>query len=127
MQHITMREALRQALDEELTRDERVFLLGEDIADPMGGSYKITLGLSTKHGTERVRNTPISEQAIVGAGVGAVRSLVSDPFSEAWARRAEGAPSEAVGSSVRSASGSPSGSAEAGTSSEWVGEPSRGV
>lgn len=71
MQQITMREALKQALDEEMARDERVFLMGEDIADPMGGSYKITLGLSTKYGVERVRNTPISELGIAGAAVGA--------------------------------------------------------
>lgn len=69
--NVLMRDALREALDEEMARDERVFIMGEDIADPMGGSYKITLGLSTKYGTHRVRNTPISEIAIVGAGVGA--------------------------------------------------------
>jgi pyruvate/2-oxoglutarate/acetoin dehydrogenase E1 component len=65
------REALCEALREELARDERVFLLGEDIADPFGGSYKVTLGLSTEFGPERVRNTPISEEAIVGAALGA--------------------------------------------------------
>jgi pyruvate dehydrogenase E1 component beta subunit len=48
-----------------------VFLLGEDIAEPSGGVYKITKGLSTKYGTDRVRKTPISEQAIIGAAVGA--------------------------------------------------------
>ncbi|MCL6505799.1 MAG: hypothetical protein K6T59_02140, partial [Bryobacteraceae bacterium] len=56
---------------EEMERDERVFLLGEDIADPFGGSYKVTLGLSSEFGVERVRNTPISEMAIVGSGIGA--------------------------------------------------------
>ncbi len=66
-----MREAVKSALDEEMARDARVFLLGEDIADPMGGSYKVTLGLSSKYGTARVRNTPISELAIVGCAVGA--------------------------------------------------------
>ncbi|MCL6522157.1 MAG: alpha-ketoacid dehydrogenase subunit beta [Firmicutes bacterium] len=66
-----MREALREALAEEMERDPSVFLLGEDIEDPMGGSYKVTLGLSTRFGRLRVRNAPISEAAIVGAGVGA--------------------------------------------------------
>ena len=68
---LTVRDALNRALAEELARDERVFLLGEDIADPFGGSWKVTKGLSDRFGTERVRNTPISESAIVGAAVGA--------------------------------------------------------
>jgi pyruvate dehydrogenase E1 component beta subunit len=63
--------ALNQAMDIAMGLDERVFLLGEDIADPGGGVYKVTRGLSTKYGTHRVRKTPISEQAIVGAAVGA--------------------------------------------------------
>ena len=71
MRTISMREALREALFEEMERDPLMWMLGEDIQDPMGGSYKITLGLSTKFGTRRVRNSPISEAAIVGAGVGA--------------------------------------------------------
>lgn len=68
---ITMGEALNQAMDNELARDESVFLLGEDIIDPAGGVMKVTAGLSTKYGTERVRETPISEQAIIGAATGA--------------------------------------------------------
>ena len=68
---VTVREALQRALDEELARDPGVFVMGEDIADPFGGSWKVTAGLSTKYGAERVRNTPISEAAIVGAAVGA--------------------------------------------------------
>ncbi|MEZ5101452.1 MAG: alpha-ketoacid dehydrogenase subunit beta [Thermoleophilia bacterium] len=71
VREITYRDALKEALRQELARDERVFLLGEDIADPFGGSYKVTLGLSTEFGWERVRNTPISELGIVGASVGA--------------------------------------------------------
>jgi acetoin:2,6-dichlorophenolindophenol oxidoreductase subunit beta len=67
----TIRDALNLALDHALAADERVFLLGEDIADPMGGSYKITAGLSGKYGSHRVRNTPIAEAGIVGAAVGA--------------------------------------------------------
>jgi pyruvate/2-oxoglutarate/acetoin dehydrogenase E1 component len=68
---LTYREGLRQALAEEMRRDDRVFLLGEEIADPFGGSFKVTLGLSTEFGDQRVRNTPISEAAIVGAALGA--------------------------------------------------------
>jgi pyruvate/2-oxoglutarate/acetoin dehydrogenase E1 component len=68
---ITMAAALNSALDTALAVDERVVLLGEDIADPAGGVFKITNGLSTKHGTARVRATPIAEQSIVGAAIGA--------------------------------------------------------
>jgi acetoin:2,6-dichlorophenolindophenol oxidoreductase subunit beta len=66
---MTMREALNLALDQALDSDERVFLLGEDIADP--GASGPTKGLSTKYGTDRVLDTPISEAAIVGAAIGA--------------------------------------------------------
>ena len=68
---ITMAEALNQALDNELARDDSVFLLGEDIIDPAGGAAKVTAGLSTRYGKQRVRETPISEQAIIGAATGA--------------------------------------------------------
>lgn len=64
-------QAIGSALDDALGRDPSVFLLGEDIADPSGGVFKVSAGLSTKYGTDRVRATPISEQAIVGAAVGA--------------------------------------------------------
>lgn len=66
---MTYREAIRQALREELQHDERVFLLGEDIAE-FGGSMKVTLGLFDEFGPRRIRNTPISEMAILGATVG---------------------------------------------------------
>jgi pyruvate dehydrogenase E1 component beta subunit len=56
---------------EEMLRDERVFLMGEDIADPFGGAFKVTQGLSTEFGTDRVFQTPISELGYVGAGLGA--------------------------------------------------------
>jgi pyruvate dehydrogenase E1 component beta subunit len=68
-QQMTMREALNLAMDQALARDERVFLIGEDIADP--GATGTTRGLSTKHGTDRVLDTPISESAIIGAAIGA--------------------------------------------------------
>jgi pyruvate/2-oxoglutarate/acetoin dehydrogenase E1 component len=70
MRETTYREALREGLQEEMRRDERVFLLGEDIAE-FGGTYKVTEGLLAEFGPERVRNTPISETAIVGAALGA--------------------------------------------------------
>ncbi len=66
---MTYREAIRQALREELQNDELVFLLGEDIAE-FGGSMKVTLGLLDEFGPKRIRNTPISEMAILGATVG---------------------------------------------------------
>ena len=68
---IPMGLALNEAMDIAMGLDEKVFLLGEDIAEPSGGVYKITKGLSTKYGTHRVRKTPISEAAIIGAAVGA--------------------------------------------------------
>ncbi len=67
----SMREALNEALDRALAADPAVLLLGEDLADPAGGISQITKGLSTRHGTDRVRDTPISEAAIVGAALGA--------------------------------------------------------
>jgi pyruvate dehydrogenase E1 component beta subunit len=66
-----MREALNAALAEALAADPDVVLLGEDLADPAGGISQVTKGLSTTFGTDRVRDTPISEAAIVGAAVGA--------------------------------------------------------
>jgi 2-oxoisovalerate dehydrogenase E1 component len=63
--------AINRTLDRALARDESVILLGEDIVDPAGGMFKVTAGLSTKHGTDRVRATPISESAIIGAAIGA--------------------------------------------------------
>ncbi|HTF54730.1 MAG TPA: alpha-ketoacid dehydrogenase subunit beta [Pseudonocardia sp.] len=66
----TMVAALAQTLDWALDTDPDVFLMGEDIIDPTGGAFGITKGLSTKYGRERVRETPISEQAIIGAGIG---------------------------------------------------------
>ncbi|HEX2789888.1 MAG TPA: alpha-ketoacid dehydrogenase subunit beta [Steroidobacteraceae bacterium] len=62
-------DILRRALDEEMTRDARVHLLGEDVA--AGGAFGVTRGLAEKHGAARVRNTPISEAAITGVATGA--------------------------------------------------------
>jgi len=66
----TYREALRQALREALARDERVFLMGEDVGR-YGGSYAVSKGLLEEFGEERIRDTPLSESAFVGAGIGA--------------------------------------------------------
>jgi pyruvate/2-oxoglutarate/acetoin dehydrogenase E1 component len=68
---VSVRAAITRALDEALAADDTVVLLGEDIADPSGGVFGVTRGLSTKYGVDRVRDTPISEQAIVGAAIGA--------------------------------------------------------
>ena len=69
---ISFTEAYNRGLDEAMAADSSVILLGEDIADEEGGgAFKVTAGLSTKYGVERVRTTPISEQAIVGAAIGA--------------------------------------------------------
>jgi pyruvate/2-oxoglutarate/acetoin dehydrogenase E1 component len=68
---MTVRDALNRALDEALSADDRVMVLGEDVADPAGGVSGVTAGLSTTYGRERVMDTPISEAAIVGAAIGA--------------------------------------------------------
>jgi pyruvate/2-oxoglutarate/acetoin dehydrogenase E1 component len=69
MAELRYREALGAALREELRRDERVFLMGEDIG-VFGGAFKVTDGLLAEFGEKRVRDTPISENTIVGVGVG---------------------------------------------------------
>jgi pyruvate dehydrogenase E1 component alpha subunit len=73
MAQLRYREALRAALAEELERDERVFVMGEDVG-VFGGAFKVTAGLLERFGERRVRDTPISENTIVGAGVGAAMS-----------------------------------------------------
>ncbi len=70
MPEMTYREAVRDALSAAMRDDEDVFIMGEDIAE-MGGSMGVTQGMLDEFGAERVRNTPISEMAIVGAGIGA--------------------------------------------------------
>ena len=71
MRKITYKEALKEALREEMRRDPTVFLLGEDIGKYWGGAFKVTEGLAEEFGDERVRDTPISENAIIGTAVGA--------------------------------------------------------
>src|SRR3989441_8170031 len=70
MPELTYREAVRDALAAAMRADGDVFIMGEDIAE-MGGSMGVTQGLLDEFGPERVRNTPISEMAIVGTGIGA--------------------------------------------------------
>ncbi|XP_044156883.1 pyruvate dehydrogenase E1 component subunit beta, mitochondrial [Bufo gargarizans] len=67
---ITVRDALNQALDEEIERDERVFLLGEEVAQ-YDGAYKVSRGLWKKYGDKRIMDTPISEMGFAGIAVGA--------------------------------------------------------
>jgi pyruvate dehydrogenase E1 component beta subunit len=67
---VTLRDALREALRDALRRDERVFLMGEDIG-AYGGCFAVTRGLLDEFGPERIRDTPLSEVAITGAGIGA--------------------------------------------------------
>jgi pyruvate dehydrogenase E1 component beta subunit len=70
MTTITYREAMRAALRDALHRDERVFLMGEDVGR-YGGCFGVSLGLLEEFGPERIRDTPLSESAFVGAGIGA--------------------------------------------------------
>lgn len=90
MAELTMRDAVAYALAQEMRRDERVILLGEDV-EP-GGVFKATVGLVEEFGRSRVRNTPISEQAILGAAMGAAMTgmrpvaeiMFADFLAVAW-------------------------------------------
>lgn len=70
MPELTYREALNRAMDEEMARDEKVFLIGEEVGE-YDGAYKVSRGLLAKYGPKRVRDTPISELGFTGLGVGA--------------------------------------------------------
>jgi pyruvate dehydrogenase E1 component beta subunit len=67
---VTVREALRQAMDEEMDRDEDIILIGEEVAQ-YNGAYKVSQGLLDKYGPKRVIDTPISEEGFTGVGIGA--------------------------------------------------------
>lgn len=69
-QELTVRDALNSALDEEMSRDDKVFIMGEEVGEYQG-AYKVTRGLLQKYGAERVRDTPITEAGFTGIGVGA--------------------------------------------------------
>ena len=66
----TYREAVRQGMREALEGDPRVFLMGEDVGR-YGGAFAVSMGLLDEFGPERIRDTPLSESAFVGAGIGA--------------------------------------------------------
>ena len=70
MRTLRYRAALNEALREELQRDPRVFLIGEDLRDPWGGTFRVTQGLSTDFGDDRILNTPIAENAFLGVALG---------------------------------------------------------
>ncbi len=70
MPEITLIEAIRQAMDEELARDERVFITGEDVG-PRGGVFRATQGLYDKYGPKRIIDSPLAELSIVAVGIGA--------------------------------------------------------
>ncbi|CAG8724245.1 15295_t:CDS:2, partial [Dentiscutata heterogama] len=70
---MTVREALNTALDEELTRDDRVFLIGEEVAQ-YNGAYKVSKGLLDKYGPMRIVDTPITESGFAGLAIGAALS-----------------------------------------------------
>lgn len=70
MAKISYREALRQAMDEEMERDERVLLMGEEVAE-YNGAYKVSRGLWAKYGDKRIKDTPITEEGFAGIGIGA--------------------------------------------------------
>jgi pyruvate dehydrogenase E1 component beta subunit len=70
MRTVTYRDALREAIREEMLRDERVFIMGEDIAG-YGGTYAVTKGLYEEFGEKRVRDTPLAEEVITGVAIGA--------------------------------------------------------
>ncbi len=67
---VSLREALNQAMDEEMARDERVFLMGEEVAQ-YNGAYKVSQGLLAKYGPKRIIDTPIAESGFAGIGIGA--------------------------------------------------------
>lgn len=85
MREIMYREAIREALAEEMRRDSRVFLMGEDVAIH-GGNFLVTTGLYAEFGEDRIFDTPLSESALVGAGVGAammgLRPVVEVMFAD---------------------------------------------
>lgn len=70
MSEVTLIEAVRQAMDEEMARDDQVFIIGEDVGQ-RGGVFRATIGLFDKYGPDRVIDSPLAELSIVGVGIGA--------------------------------------------------------
>lgn len=85
MREITYAEAIREAMSEEMRRDRNVFFMGEDIG-VYGGAFGVSVGMIEEFGPERVRDTPISEAAIIGAAAGAAvtgsRPIAEIQFSD---------------------------------------------
>lgn len=85
MREIMYRDAVREALDEEMARDKNVFIMGEDVGI-LGGNFKCTAGLRDKYGDLRVKDTPISEAGFVGMGIGSaitgMRSVIELMFGD---------------------------------------------
>src|SRR5271157_4940853 len=85
MREITYAEAIREAMSEEMRRDDDVFFMGEDIG-VYGGAFGVSVGMLEEFGPERVRDTPISEAVLIGAGAGAAvsgtRPIVEIQFSD---------------------------------------------
>ncbi len=81
MAELQFREAIRAAIDEEMSQDENIFVMGEEVAE-YNGAYKVTEGLLDKYGPKRMIDTPISELGFAGIGVGAamngLRPIVYD-------------------------------------------------
>ena len=69
MAEMTLIDAIREAMDEEMDRDERVFITGEDVGQ-RGGVFRATLGLHEKYGSDRVIDSPLAELSIVAVGIG---------------------------------------------------------
>jgi 2-oxoisovalerate dehydrogenase E1 component beta subunit len=85
MPMLTYIEAIRQGIWEEMERDDRVFMLGEDIG-PYGGAFRVSAGMLERFGPERIIDTPLSENAFVGAAIGAammgLRPIVEMQFAD---------------------------------------------
>src|ERR1700712_5133851 len=75
MRSIAFREALREAMNEEMRRDDKVFLMGEEVAE-YNGAYKVSQGMLAEFGAKRVIDTPISELGFAGIAVGAAMNGV---------------------------------------------------
>ena len=93
LRELSIREALNEALAEELERDERVFLMGEEVGH-YDGAYKVSRGLLKRFGEKRVIDTPIAENGFAGIGVGAamvgllLRLKLMRPLLSPWTRKA---------------------------------------
>ena len=80
MAEVTYLEAIRQGLQEEMRRDENVFLMGEDVGR-YGGCFACSKGLLEEFGPDRIRDTPLAESVIAGAGIGAAIAGLRPPIS----------------------------------------------